>query len=176
MKINKIRFQFVFYFIFPLNSLALWSHLYWKSRSILWTIQRYFDFRLIPIAPNTHHRKMRKKTEINCFWFQFQQPSSFPIVGIRHMDYKSHPVKVDIINGGIGQRAISLHLKSQRGHGINSTFIFYTIWKWDFFLRLLAHHISDLISCTVEIGKGKRNVHLKIKRNGNEHFIEKGTH
>lgn len=58
--------------------------------------------------------------------FKFQQPSPMRIVGIKHMDHKSHPIRVKIVGGGIGQNAVKLKLKSQRGHGIQSTLIFYT--------------------------------------------------
>lgn len=57
----------------------------------------------------------------------FQQPSKFPIVGIRHLDYESKPVKVNFLQGGIGYNNVKLHITSQRNNGINSTFVFYTI-------------------------------------------------
>lgn len=48
-----------------------------------------------------------------------------PIVGIKHTDNKSHPVKIDILNGGIGDKIVTIRITSQRGHGINSQFTFY---------------------------------------------------
>lgn len=56
---------------------------------------------------------------------QFQVPLAVSIAGIKHIDYKSHPVSVKILNGGIGYHTATIEITSQRGHGINSTFIFY---------------------------------------------------
>lgn len=53
-------------------------------------------------------------------------PGYYPITGIKHIDHKEHNVEVSFVKGDIGHRSIELRIKSQRGHGINSTFIFYT--------------------------------------------------
>lgn len=55
-----------------------------------------------------------------------QHNSSAPIIGITHMDFKQHPVSVKFVKGFIGDRNITIQIDSQRGHGINSTFIFFT--------------------------------------------------
>lgn len=48
------------------------------------------------------------------------------IAGIKHIDHSSRPVKVDFKNSTvIGSYNVTIQLTSQRGHGINSTFIFY---------------------------------------------------
>lgn len=49
------------------------------------------------------------------------------IKGIRHVDYKSHPIKTEIISGGVNHREVKIYLQSQKGHGINSTFVFYGV-------------------------------------------------
>lgn len=49
----------------------------------------------------------------------------YPVGGIKHIDYKQHPVKAIFSNGGIGKNNVTVYLESQKGHGINSTFIFY---------------------------------------------------
>lgn len=59
--------------------------------------------------------------------FFLQVPLTAPIIGIKHTDYKSHPVSVAIVGGGLGQRTVTLKIKSQRGHGINSRFTFYAL-------------------------------------------------
>ena len=48
-----------------------------------------------------------------------------PIAGIKHIDYKQHPVKVDILSGGVGFHTVTIEVTSQKGHGINSQFVFY---------------------------------------------------
>lgn len=60
--------------------------------------------------------------EMNIF---SQIPLTVPIAGIRHIDYKSNPIQVEFIKGGVGYFETTLLLTSQKGHGINSTFIFY---------------------------------------------------
>lgn len=54
-----------------------------------------------------------------------QIPLAVPIAGIRHIDFKSHPIEVQFKEGGIGYHTTTIQLTSQKGHGINSTFIFY---------------------------------------------------
>lgn len=61
---------------------------------------------------------------INILIFEQGSPT-FTIDGIQHLDYKSHPVSVTL-KGNIGDRSITLEIESQRSHGINSTFIFFT--------------------------------------------------
>lgn len=56
----------------------------------------------------------------------FKGIGSVPIHGIKHIDYKQNPVEVHFIKGDIGDRNVTIKLKSQRGHGINSSFTFYT--------------------------------------------------
>lgn len=34
------------------------------------------------------------------------------------------------MGGGLYAYPVTIHLKSQQGHGINSTFIFYTLYWW----------------------------------------------
>lgn len=71
--------------------------------------------------------------KINCLFcfglsfFVFQYVNYNQIHGITHIDYKSHPTSVRFLKGGIGQLNVTLQILSQRGHGINSTFIFYTL-------------------------------------------------
>lgn len=67
------------------------------------------------------------KTLLNhCFIRIFlQHPLVNPILGIKHIDYKSHPIKISIVSGGVNFKYVTLLLESQRGHGINSTLIFY---------------------------------------------------
>lgn len=60
-------------------------------------------------------------------FINFKVPLTAPIIGIKHTDLKSHPVKVEFVNGGIGQKAVTLKVTSQRGHGINSRFTFYAL-------------------------------------------------
>ncbi|XP_055306309.1 uncharacterized protein LOC129570644 [Sitodiplosis mosellana] len=65
--------------------------------------------------------------QIKTFKFTFPEgQGTNTIFGIQHFDFKSHPVSVRFLKGGIGQRNVTLQIDSQRGHGINSTFIFYT--------------------------------------------------
>ncbi|XP_031637180.1 uncharacterized protein LOC116349744 [Contarinia nasturtii] len=56
-----------------------------------------------------------------------QGQSNYTIHGIKQMDYKSYPSTTTFLKGGIGQRNVTIKLTSQRGHGLNSTFIFYTL-------------------------------------------------
>lgn len=42
------------------------------------------------------------------------------------MDNQSHPVDVKFLSGGIGEREVTINIVSQLGHGIQSTFVFYT--------------------------------------------------
>lgn len=66
--------------------------------------------------------------KVKTYEFTFPKvPLIVPIIGIKHTDHKSHPVKVDIINGGIGQKTVRIRVTSQRGHGINSRFTFYAL-------------------------------------------------
>lgn len=51
--------------------------------------------------------------------------SPLPVWGIKHLDYKSHPVKVNFVKGSLGERVWNIIIESQRNHGINSTFVFY---------------------------------------------------
>lgn len=55
-----------------------------------------------------------------------QNNSSAPIVGIKHLDNKSHPANVAFVKGFIGSRNVTIRIDSQLGHGIDSTFVFYT--------------------------------------------------
>lgn len=57
--------------------------------------------------------------------FFSQVPMTVPIAGIKHSDFKSHPVSVLFISGGIGYRNVTIQITSQKGHGINSRFTFY---------------------------------------------------
>lgn len=52
-------------------------------------------------------------------------PQTYPILGIKHIDFKSHPVNVTFVKGGVGFNNVTVNIESQRGHGINSTFYFY---------------------------------------------------
>lgn len=61
----------------------------------------------------------------NFFFFIIKNPSNLTILGIKHFDYKSHPVNVEFGYGGIGYNYAEIKVTSQRGHGINSLFIFY---------------------------------------------------
>ncbi|XP_055306310.1 uncharacterized protein LOC129570645 [Sitodiplosis mosellana] len=64
---------------------------------------------------------------IKTFKFTFPEgQGTNTIFGIQHFDFQSHPVSVRFLKGGIGQRNVTLQIDSQRGHGINSIFIFYT--------------------------------------------------
>lgn len=62
------------------------------------------------------------------FFDLFQGESTSRIVGIKHIDLKSHPVSVAFVHGGIGENAVIIFIKSQFNHGINSIFTFYG-WK-----------------------------------------------
>lgn len=48
-----------------------------------------------------------------------------PITGIKHIDYADRPVNASIIYGDVMRHTVAFLLKSEPGHGINSTFIFY---------------------------------------------------
>lgn len=61
--------------------------------------------------------------QVKTYHLNFSTP--FQIWGIQHLDYKSHPVKIIFEKGSFGDRTMSLKIESQRGHGINSTFIFF---------------------------------------------------
>lgn len=55
------------------------------------------------------------------------QPQSYQrIYGIKIYDLKSHPSNATIVNGGIGLSNVTFRILSQKGHGINSMFLFYT--------------------------------------------------
>lgn len=60
------------------------------------------------------------------FLLIWQKTSVYQIIGIQHLDYKSHPVSLKFLKGGVGHYNVTLQIVSQRGHGINSTIIFYT--------------------------------------------------
>lgn len=60
------------------------------------------------------------------FYFQYPYPTNQIIYGIKHIDFKQHPINVTFLDGNIGSRTVTIHCESQRGHGINSTFVFYT--------------------------------------------------
>lgn len=63
--------------------------------------------------------------KLNYSMNHLQNGGTVQISGIKHVDYKSHPVNVRFINGGLGFLSVSIEITSQRGHGINSTFTFY---------------------------------------------------
>ncbi|XP_031637130.1 uncharacterized protein LOC116349715 [Contarinia nasturtii] len=75
-----------------------------------------------------------KKVEISSSIFQVKEytftfpdmPGKFPIYGIKHVDYKSHPVTVKFLKGGLGDYFVTIHIQSQRSHGIKSEFVFFT--------------------------------------------------
>ncbi|XP_055306321.1 uncharacterized protein LOC129570654 [Sitodiplosis mosellana] len=67
--------------------------------------------------------------KIHTYVFTFPQDPTeqrFPILGIKHVDYKSHPVTVHFLKGGIGDTSVTILVESQRGHGIKSEFVFFT--------------------------------------------------
>lgn len=54
-----------------------------------------------------------------------QGPGTPSIAGIRCVDYKVHPVKFTLNDGGIGFQKASIKIESERNHGINTTCTFY---------------------------------------------------
>lgn len=60
------------------------------------------------------------------FLFFSQNGGTSQIIGIKHTDYKSHPVKVTLQAFVIGDPKVTIQIESQRNHGINSEFTFYT--------------------------------------------------
>lgn len=52
---------------------------------------------------------------------------SFTIVGIKHQYYEITPVNITFISGGVGHMNATINIESQKDHGINSTFTFYTV-------------------------------------------------
>lgn len=48
-----------------------------------------------------------------------------PIIGIKHINHSDRPVSVEFVHGGLNRKDVAVLIKSQKGHGINSEFIFY---------------------------------------------------
>lgn len=116
----KVSWFFWFYKI----SFLYWNHFSEVKRE---NIENFVSFCYILLL--TIFVTLSKKPFIKMLNFLFfQGQSAYAIYGIKHMDYKSHPVSVRFLKGDIGSRNITIQIESQRNHGINSTFIFYTLW------------------------------------------------
>lgn len=55
-----------------------------------------------------------------------KEPLPYPVIGFEHTDDTKTKIKVEIMAGNLNKNQITLRLKSKRGHGINSSFKFYT--------------------------------------------------
>lgn len=57
--------------------------------------------------------------------FFLQQEIPYILAGIQHIDHEERPSNLHVLKGGVGQSFVDIKLESQRGKGINSTFLFY---------------------------------------------------